>query len=104
MPIKAPEINNKIRFFLISLKEIFDFFIRVTSKRKATPTKPLTQAITLEGRGMYLTKIPMVPKMVMAKINFPLARATESVFLFVFMYVYQLSKLSWESPLKSILT
>ena len=62
----------------MSFQEIFDFFRKVTSKRKATPTKPRTQAITLEGRGIYLTKMPMVPKMVIARISFARARTTES--------------------------
>ena len=87
MPIKAPEMTRSNKFFFMSLKEMFVFFIKVMSKRNATPTKPLTQAMTLEGRGIYFTKIPIVPNIVIARMSFVRARPKEAEFFVEFICI-----------------
>ena len=82
---KAHKKHPKYRVFFFI--EILDFFINDISKRKATPIKPLAHAITLEGSGMYLTKIPIVPKIVIARISLARASPKEGVSFDPFMCI-----------------
>ena len=48
-------------------------FIAFTISRNTTPITPLKNAREPEGRGMYLTNTPSVPKTLIAKIIFNVA-------------------------------
>ena len=49
----------------------------ITTRRKTVASTPLTSAIILDGNGMYLTKMPMVPKVTM------------DVIIFIFTFIFQ---------------
>ena len=74
----APERKRNLKFFFTASFEMEEWRRRTTTRRNRVARIPLASAITVEGRGMYRIKIPSVPKIIMAKINWPLARVVSS--------------------------
>ena len=63
MPINAPVITRPINF-LAPIRCHFSFFrSKVIRNKESAPISPRKNAMRAEDSGMYLRKIPIVPKM-----------------------------------------